>query len=137
MSVCLTSCAVRAHSQRHEGIRSSGCVEPRSRKKMSVCRRSSSASAERTRRKARTRSSVHSRTDSSASASALPDISHDTLSQLELLLESVHHSAAGTTIAATYLIRLKGQGTGIADAFGLAPMPPIIASWRMTRTVAA
>ena len=43
----------------------------------------------------------------------------------------------GTTIAATYLIRLKGQGTGIADAFGLAPMPPIIASWRMTRTVAA
>jgi hypothetical protein len=38
-------------------------------------------------------------------ASPLPDISHDTLSQLELLLESVHHSAAGTTIAATEMSR--------------------------------
>jgi hypothetical protein len=43
----------------------------------------------------------------------------------------------GTNVAATYTIRLKGQATGIVDAAGLAPVPPILATWRMTRTVAA
>jgi hypothetical protein len=43
----------------------------------------------------------------------------------------------GTTVAGTYIIRLKGQGTGITDAFGLAPVPPILATWRMTQTVVA
>lgn len=42
----------------------------------------------------------------------------------------------GTLVAGTYTIRLKGQATGIVDAFGLAPAPPILATWRMTRTVA-
>jgi len=41
----------------------------------------------------------------------------------------------GTTVTGTYLIRLKGQGTGIVDAFGLSPVPPILATWRMTQTV--
>jgi hypothetical protein len=43
----------------------------------------------------------------------------------------------GTNLAGTYIIRLKGQATGITDAFGLAPVPPILATWRMTRTVVA
>ena len=42
----------------------------------------------------------------------------------------------GTLVAGTYTIRLKGQATGIVDAFGLAPAPPILATWRMTRAVA-
>jgi hypothetical protein len=41
----------------------------------------------------------------------------------------------GTTVTGTYLIRLKGQATGIVDAFGLSPVPPILATWRMTQTV--
>jgi hypothetical protein len=41
----------------------------------------------------------------------------------------------GTTVAGTYRIRLKGQATGIVDAFGLSPVPPILATWRMTQTV--
>lgn len=41
----------------------------------------------------------------------------------------------GTNVAGTYIIRLKGQQTGIVDALGLAPVPPILATWRMTRTV--
>lgn len=43
----------------------------------------------------------------------------------------------GTTVAGSYIIRLRGQGTGIVDAFGLTPVPPILATWRMTRTVVA
>jgi hypothetical protein len=41
----------------------------------------------------------------------------------------------GTTVTGRYLIRLKGQATGIVDAFGLSPVPPILATWRMTQTV--
>ena len=37
----------------------------------------------------------------------------------------------GTNLAGTYTLRLKGQATGITDAVGLAPVPPILASWRM------
>jgi len=37
----------------------------------------------------------------------------------------------GTNLAGTYTIRLKGLGTGILDASGLAPAPPIRATWRM------
>lgn len=36
----------------------------------------------------------------------------------------------GTAVAGSYVIRLKGQATGITDAFGLSPAPPILASWR-------
>lgn len=43
----------------------------------------------------------------------------------------------GTTVAGSYIVRLKGQGTGIADALGLAPVPPTLATWRMTRTTVA
>ena len=42
-----------------------------------------------------------------------------------------------TTVAAIYTLRLKGQGTGITDVFGLVPVTPIRATWRMTRSVAA
>ena len=42
---------------------------------------------------------------SASAASPMPDISHDTLSMLELMLESVHHSAAGSTIAAVNMSR--------------------------------
>lgn len=43
----------------------------------------------------------------------------------------------GTNVAGPYVVRLKGRATGITDAFGLAPAPPILATWRMTSTVAA
>jgi hypothetical protein len=41
----------------------------------------------------------------------------------------------GTAVAGTYIVRLKGQATGIVDAFGLSPAPPILVTWRMTATV--
>jgi len=41
----------------------------------------------------------------------------------------------GTNVAGSYTIRLKGVGTGIVDAYGLAPAPPILATWRMTTTM--
>ncbi|MBM4012411.1 MAG: right-handed parallel beta-helix repeat-containing protein [Planctomycetes bacterium] len=41
----------------------------------------------------------------------------------------------GTNVAGAYTLRLKGVGTGIADAAGLAPAPPILATWRMTQAV--
>lgn len=41
----------------------------------------------------------------------------------------------GTHVAGSYTFRLRGVGTGIVDAYGLTPAPPILATWRMTRTV--
>lgn len=41
----------------------------------------------------------------------------------------------GTTVAGTYIIRLRGQATGIVDAFALSPVPPTLAMWRMTQTL--
>lgn len=43
----------------------------------------------------------------------------------------------GTAVAGTYIIRLKGQATGIVDALGVSPAPPILTTWRMTATVTA